>query len=460
MTPAQDFSRDLANYIATCRFSQLPPEAVDIAKKSVLDLLGVSLAASGTIPAIGGVIELIREHGGEPRCSVLGFGDRVPPVMAAFANGAMAHCLDFDDGAPDGNHASSSLIPAILAAAEHRGGITGEELITAVAVGQDVFLRIRRSLQQRLDWLVTTVIGAFSATAGVAHVLRLDPAQTANALGIASLGSCGTLEMRFGTGSDLGEIYAGFVAKTAVLSGMLAQKGITGTQRVFEGQAGIMNVYFDGEYDRAKVLDGIGTHFNGSTMQYKPWPICGINNTYVHATLELVRKNRIDPDDIVEIRPYVGDFQQRMCTPLEERRKPQRPMDGRFSIPFCLAAAAAYGDVRIEQFTEEGLRDPKVLALTQKVVPVNDSSLDWKGDMPNGRVEIDVRSGETFSGNGDGTPGTKDNPIGWEGIVRKFTACAALAQNPKPDAVIAQVAGIAKSLEKEADATRLIRLLS
>jgi 2-methylcitrate dehydratase PrpD len=461
MSSTQDFVRDLADYIATCRYDQVPPDAVDIAKKSVLDTIGVSLAASGTIPATGAIMELVREHGGEPRCSVLGFGDRVPPLMAAFANGSMAHCLDFDDGAPDGNHASSSIVPAVFAAAESRGGITGEEMIKAVAVGQDVFLRIRRSLnKQRLDWLVTTVIGAFSATAAVASVLRLDAHQTANALGIASLGSCGTLELRFGTGSDLGEIYAGFVAKTAVLSGLLALKGITGTKRVFEGQAGVMNVYFDGDYDRARVLDGIGIEFKGSTMQYKPWPICGINNTYVHATLELVRKNRIDPSDIVEIRPYVGDFAQRMCTPLDERRAPQRPMDARFSIPFCLAAAAAFGEIRIRQFTEEGLRDPKVLALAQKVLPVNDSALDWQGDMPNGRVEIDVRSGETFSGNGDGAPSTRGNPMSWDEIVAKFRDCASHAIRPKPEAVIAEAIQTAKSLEKQADATRLIRLLS
>jgi 2-methylcitrate dehydratase PrpD len=462
MAQTTDFARDLARYIAACQYDQLPLQAVDIAKKSVLDTLGVSLAASGTIRAIGGIMELVREHGGEPRCSVLGFGDRVPPLMAAFANGSMAHCLDFDDGAPDGNHASSSIVAAVFAAAESRGGVTGQELITAVAVGQDVFLRIRRSLnKQRLDWLVTTVIGAFSATAGVASVLGLDADQTANALGIASLGSCGTLELRFGTGSDLGEIYAGFVAKTAVLSGMLSKKGITGTKRVFEGQAGVMNVYFDGDYERGRVFEGLGTEFKGSEMQYKPWPICGINNTYVHATLELVRKNRIDPKDIVAIRPYVGDFAQRMCTPLDERRTPRKAMDARFSMPFCLAAAAAYGEIRIRQFTEEGLSDPMVLALAQKVNPVNDSTLDWRqGDMPNGRVEIDVSSGQTFAGNGDGTPSTRDNPMSWDGVVAKFRDCAAHAHDPKPESVIAEAVAVAKTLEKQDDATRLIKMLS
>ncbi|ANI80131.1 MmgE/PrpD family protein [Sphingobium sp. EP60837] len=458
--PNQDFVRNFAEFVSSCRYEDLPPEAVEAAKKSILDLLGVSLAAAGTVPAVATVIDLVRESGGKPESTVLGFGGKVPSVMAALANGAMAHCLDFDDVAPDGNHASSTLIPTVFAAAEHQGGISGKDLITAVAIGQDLFLRMRRSLQQRMDWLVTTVLGVFSATAGAAYVLSLDTDQVAHALGIASLGSCGTLELRFGTNSDLGELYAGFIAKSALLSALLAKRGVTGTQKVFEGQAGIMRVYFDDEYDRTKILEGLGTIFGGSTMQYKPWPVCGIANTYIHAVLELVRNHGLRPDDIVEIRPYIGDFQQRMSYPLEERRQPACSMDARFSLPFCLAAAATYGEVKIEHFTEAGLRDPKVLETAQKIVPINDSSLDWKGEMPNARVEIDTRSGETLAGSGDGTLGGKNHPMEWEHIIAKFVSCAALAPIPISPAKINEAVEMARSLETLSDGTELLRKLS
>jgi 2-methylcitrate dehydratase PrpD len=457
----KDFAKDLGEFVADCSYRDLPPRAAEVAKKSVFDTMGVILAASGTIPAIRNVMDLVRVHGGNPHCSVLGFGDRVPPVMAAFANGAMAHCLDYDDVAPDGNHASSTLIPAVLAAAEYRGGVSGERLITAVAVGQDIFLRIRRSLAtQRMDWLVTTVLGVFSATAGVSHVLGLNAEQTANALGIASLGSCGTLEMRFGTGSDLGEFYAGFVAKSAVLAGMLAERGVTGTQQVFEGQAGVMKAYFDGQYDREKVLNGLGTEFKGVDMQYKPWPICGIANTYVHATLKLIRAHGLRPEDIIEIRPFVGDFAQRMCSPLEERRRPIFSMDARFSLPFCLAAAATFGDIKVEHFTSDGISDQQILDMARRVRPVTDSRLDWKGDMPDARVEIDTRSGQMFTADGSGTPGNRDNPMDWDDLERKFADCAAVAVNPISAGIVADAVRLAKSMEIMEDATDLVRLLS
>ncbi|MFP3644066.1 MmgE/PrpD family protein [Paraburkholderia sp. SIMBA_054] len=457
---SKDLSHEFASYISACRFEDLPADAIEAAKKSILDVLGVCLAASGSVPAIQSVVEIVRESGGQPECSILGFGDRAPPLMAAFANGAMAHCLDFDDMGPDGNHSSSYLIPAVFAAAEHVGGISGKQLISAVAIGQDLFFRTRRSLQQRLDWLVTTVLGVFSATAAVAYVLRLNKEQVANALGIASLGSCGTLEMRFGTNSDLGELYAGFVAKSAVLSAWLAQKGVTGTQSVFEGKAGVMNVYFQGEYDRARILNGLGSRFEGSTIQYKPWPTCGISHTYIHATLELIRKHELKAGDIAEIRPYVGDFAQQMSYPLEARRRPASAMDARFSIPFCLAAAAVYGEMRIRQFTADGLRDEAVLAAAQKVVPVDDPGFDWKGDMPNARVDIVTKSGAILTGSGEGTPGGKDRPMDWDLIGRKFSECASLAANPISAAVSKRAVEMAKSLDQMDDSTELIKALA
>ncbi|MGZ2432805.1 MmgE/PrpD family protein [Rhizobium redzepovicii] len=321
------------------------------------------------------------------------------------------------------------------------------------------FLRLRRSLHQRLDWLVTTVLGVFSATAAVSYVLTSSEEQIAHSLGIATLSSSGTLEMRFGTGSDLGELYAGFVAKSAVMAGMLAAAGITGVQKVFEGQAGIMPVYFGNDYDRSKVLEGLGEDFYGRAMQYKPWPVCGIANTYIHAVLKGVREKRIGPGDIVAIRPFVGDFQQRMCKPLNERCRPSGAMDARFSLPFCLAVAAVYGDVKVEHFGTASLTDPAVLAMTDKVTPIDDSAFDWVGAMPEARVEIDLKNGETFVATSEGTPGSASNPLGWDDLVRKFHHCASLAANPKPAATRVKVTDMLSELEGLDDVAKLMRLI-
>jgi 2-methylcitrate dehydratase PrpD len=456
----RDLSHEFASFAANCRFEDLPPDAIDTAKKSILDMLGISLAASGTVPAVQSVVDLVRETGGTPECTVLGSRQSAPALMAAFANGAMAHALDFDDQGADGHHPSSSIIPAAFAAAELVRGVTGKTLITAVALGQDMFLRMRRNIGERQDWLMTTVLGVFSATASVSHVLGLNEEQTANALGIASLGSCGTLEMRYGRESDLGQLYAGFMAKTAVLSALLARKGVTGTQSLFEGKAGVLNVYFEGKYGRARMVANLGRTIARGTLQYKPWPVCGLAHTYIHATLEMLRKHKLTSSDISEVRVYVGDFQQRMCYPLEQRRRPGTAMDARFSIPFALGATIAHGELRIQQFTDEGLRDPAALNGSMKVIPVDDSSFDWKGTMPIARVDIVTVNGATLTGTGEGTPGNADCPMGWDDIAHKFASCAALAPHRPSEAVIAKAVAMATSLDKLDDATELMRSLS
>ena len=143
MTDSRDVSRHFADLVVDTTYEGLGPAAAEAAKKSVLDTVGVALAASGMEPASRAALDVIGEAGGRAEATALGCKRRVPAMMAAFANGALAHGLDFDDQTPWGQHASSSVVPAVLAVAERRGGISGSELVTAVAVGQDIFARLR-----------------------------------------------------------------------------------------------------------------------------------------------------------------------------------------------------------------------------------------------------------------------------------------------------------------------------
>ena len=115
MSIPTDLCHDFASLAANTRYEDISPAAIDAAKKSILDTVGVIVAASGMEPAAQSVVDVVRESGGKPESSILGFGGRAPAAMAAFANGCMAHCLDFDDRTPWGAHPSSSVVPAAFA---------------------------------------------------------------------------------------------------------------------------------------------------------------------------------------------------------------------------------------------------------------------------------------------------------------------------------------------------------
>ena len=101
MEEMQPMSKDASFLIAEraidVTFDNIPDDVINTAKRSIPDTLGVIIGASGITPGIKEVVMLIRDSGGKQESSILGFGGRVPALMAAFANGAMAHCMDYDD---------------------------------------------------------------------------------------------------------------------------------------------------------------------------------------------------------------------------------------------------------------------------------------------------------------------------------------------------------------------------
>jgi 2-methylcitrate dehydratase PrpD len=455
----EDLVHHFARFAADVRYDRLPTDAAETAKKSIADTLGVIMAASGLEPAVRPVIELALESAGTPEATVLAFGGRVPADQAAFANGAMAHCLDFDDQTPWGQHAGSSIVPAALAVAERRGGVTGRDLIAAVAAGQDLFARLRRHVAWRKDWNLSTVMGVFSATAAAARVLDLPPAQVANAFGIASMQCSGLMEVVAGPGSDLRGVYAGFSARGAVVATLLAAKGLPGVPRLFEGQYGFLPTYFPGGHHREAMLAGLGTEFTGSGTLYKPWPSVGTSHSHIHATLQLMAEHQLAVSDIVEIRCSVGDYHALMCTPLDERRSPTTLTDARFSLPFLVALAAVHGRVALADFSPAGLADPQVQAAARKVVPVPDPALNWTLELPPGRVELITTDGRTFSRTGSQVPGTAEAPLTWSQILSKFEDCIAVSLNPLPAHEATAVGQQLRQLEHSSDATWVMRLL-
>ncbi|WP_230673268.1 MmgE/PrpD family protein [Rathayibacter sp. Leaf248] len=461
MTPALegDLAQHFAHLAAHVDPATLPEEASEAAKKSILDTLGVSLAASGLEPAARSVLSLVRE-GSSSEATVLGYGGRASAADAAFVNGALAHALDFDDQTPWGQHAASSIVPAALALAERVGGVSGGTLIAAVAVGQDLFARLRRHVGWRKDWNLSSVLGVYAGTVAAGRVLGLPADRIESALGIASMHSSGVMNMVAGTGSDLRGMYAAFSARGAVTSALLAERGLSGVPELFEGETGVLATYFHGEYDRHAILHDLGSDFRGAGTLYKLWPSVGTSHSHIHATLKLMEELGIAADDIESLRVHVGDYHAVMCRPLADRRTPASGADAKFSLPFLVALAAVRGGVGLHDFTPAGLDDAAVLALAQRVQPIPNAGLDWTDVLPPGRVEIRTRDGRTATRVGTGVPGNGGNPLTWDQLTAKFVECAGAAAAPLDPMRVSRAAGLIRRLETVSDVREVVDLLA
>ena len=459
MSESRDLVHIFSEHATELTFQMLDEAARDAAKKSIIDTIGVILAASGMEPAVRGVIEIAREAGGKPEASILAFGGRVPALMAAMANGALAHCLDYDDQTPWGQHCASSIVPSVLALAERRGNVSGRDLIAAVAAGQDIFGRLRTNVGWLKDWNLSTVLAVFAATASACRVAGLDARRTANAMGIASMQSSGIMEMVAGRGSDLRGMYAGFSAKGAVLSTLMAEKGISGIDRMFEGKYGFFNTYFGGRYNRDGLVRDLGRDFLGEGTLYKRWPCVGTAHSHMKAAIDIVTQNDLSTDEIAEVILHVGDYHQLMSTPLAERIAPATLADAKFSLPFLVAVAIVRRGMSVSDFSEAGLRDARILSIGKRMTLSVDPALNWTLELPPGRVEILAKDGRSWRVEGLCVPGNADAPMTWDDIEAKFHECASVAAAAISPQCSQRAVALARKLEDLSDVRELMEVL-
>jgi len=139
----EGLSRQIARHVVGTGFDDLPVPVVDVTRRSLLDAIGVTLAASSLGEGASAFAELARGAQSERGATVIGFGFKAAPEMAAFANGAMAHALDYEDTFDAAlMHPNAAVIPAALAVAESLGTVSGRDLIAAIAVGADLTCRL------------------------------------------------------------------------------------------------------------------------------------------------------------------------------------------------------------------------------------------------------------------------------------------------------------------------------
>jgi len=466
-----DVTRKLARHAAALKYEALPPALVEMTKQCVLDTLGVSVGASTLAPEAGIVAEYVRDLGGKPESTLLGFGGRAPAPWAALVNGSLGHMLDYDDMG-DSGHPGIVTIPVAFAVAEKRGGASGRELITAIAAGTDLMTRLSQAINvpdwtMTEGWFATQLLGFIAGAATAGRVLGLNEEQMENALGIAFNQMSGSRQMAVGAATHMRSMQAGFSGQGAVMAADLARRGIIGPKEIVEGRYGLFKTYVRcNEPDWAPILDGLGARFPLLERHgFKVWPACAYTRPVNAATLYLREQHRLRPEDVESITIVGGTGgTQLLCEPLELKRRPTVSIDGKYSIPFTTAVMMAKGNVTLRDYTEEGLRDPRVLAMADRVTyRAGSRPVTGKGgssDISRTSVEIVTRDGRRLEHRPQGVPGDPSHPVSWAALEAKFRDCVSFSVKPLAAAAVDRAVALSRELESAADATELVRLLA
>jgi 2-methylcitrate dehydratase PrpD len=413
----------LSEFASTTRIYDISADAIVATKRHILDCAGVALAAS--VEQAGRIVlDITREQGGAPQARVVGSEVRTSTVSAAWANGALAHLLDYDD--TGFSHPTACILPAALAMAE-ASDATGGDLVAAVCVGLEVFERLSSSGRQhepelrRRGFHPTSLYGCSAAAAAAGNIVGLNPDQMAVAIGLAAA-NAGGLTQHFGTWGK--GIHAGNAARAGVTSVLLAKHDYVADLEGIEGDYGFFSAFHGaGNYNLGKIADGLGTHWSivDPGLTVKRYPCCGGNLRALDAAQALLREHDIRFDDVarldVDVHPdllHIVRF-----------HRPTQGFRGKFSIDYVLAAMLLDGRVDLDSFTDEYCNAPRMRASLEKV-RVN-AHVEWPDDAASRRrspVTITMNDGRTFTRTVDKVRGSPGNPMTRDELVDKYRGCA------------------------------------
>jgi 2-methylcitrate dehydratase PrpD len=349
--------------------ADLGPTSVNAAELVILDLLGVTLAATA-YPVGRMVTDYVAGAGEEPRATVLGAGLRASTSAAAFANGVMAADMELDDVHSESNlHASSVFVPALLAVAEERDA-TGTDLITALVAAYDVGCRVSIAMDSALLYArgfhPTAVAGIFGAAAGAARLLGGGPREVERSLGLAAVQASGLLTWQTEQGHFTKSFQSGVAARNAVLAAELVSRGYDAPPGAFEDPRSVLTTFSTGpEGDR--LVAGLGDRFEIEHTGFKFYSACRNIHSTLDAVLDLAHQVPFGPTDIDRIEVTLPST---MATLVDNNTLTTH------NLQYIVAAALTDGEITRRQTAPERRADPALVALAARVRLARDKELD------------------------------------------------------------------------------------
>jgi 2-methylcitrate dehydratase PrpD len=446
-------TRALAERIAALHYEQLPPVVVALGKALVLDTLGTAVAATRLGAACAEVVDVMWRLGGPAESTIVGRAGKVAAPNAAFANGALAHALNYDAVGAETGHTGVACFAAPLALAEAAAPVSGTRFITAVIAAAEVTARLSRAAARSSAGVSPRLLaGQFfsyaGAAAGAAHVLGLDASGIHNALGLALMQTAGARQVVLAGDPPAKAIYGAFPAQAAVIAARLAEAGVDAAIDAVAGEAGWLRLAGAGDADTAALLAGFGTDWTCLQVDFKPWPVSNHVTPFIEAAALLcdgVRAEEIAAVELVGasgIRPWFE--------PLAERRAPSNAASAANSVFFGVAKMIANGTLGPLDFTSEGLREAAVTRLTARMTYRLDDRV--RG----GTVHVTMAGGQVRSQSITAALGSSGRPLSAGRLAAKFAGCcrAAGIEQQRIEAALALVG----SLEACSDVSELAAL--
>jgi len=370
-------------------------------------------------------MEGLKEVDHLPQTPIWGIGSKYSITNATLINGTMVHSFELDDLHGRGIiHPGSVTVPPAMALATHLGNISGKKLTEAIVAGYEIGARVGMFVGTShllKGFHPTGTCGTFAAAATAGKLLDLSENELMNALGIAGAQSAGLMAAQYS--SMVKRMHAGRAAQSGLLAVLLAEKGLTGATDILEAKYGGFGTTMSDQLDFRSASNGLGLSYEVLNVGFKPYSCCGSNHTSLDALKQIFKENEIHPEAIERI-----DIRTTKATKLHVGwpYSPESATSAQMNLYYSAAAFVLEGDAFIDQFTEEKIKDPRILSYIPKIHIEEDADLDagGPGKRHSVRVKVFLKNGRQFERKVDYPLGNPKNPMTPGDLENKFRKLA------------------------------------
>jgi 2-methylcitrate dehydratase PrpD len=460
MNAANPYTRGIAEFVSGLRYDAIPREVRERAKLLILDALGCAL--------YGAHLEWCRilqrtlaKLDRSAACTVWGTPRRLSAPHAALTNGTQVQGFELDDVHRQGVlHVGAVVLPALVAVAELRRGMSGREFLASAVAGYEIGPRVGLCMGPEhigQGWHSGATLGVFSAAAGAARGLKLDAEKTVHALGIAGTQAAGLMAAQYG--AMVKRMHAGRASQSGLYGALLAESGFTGIPDVFESEYGGFCTTFSRSRDRFSLPEltaGLGKTWQTMGVALKFYSCVGSNHTTLDALRELRAERPFGPEDVKKI---VVHGSQVTLDHAGWKYRPAGVASAQMNLSFCIATLLLEGDCFVDQFGEKAVSDPKRLALAEKVEVRADPAISARGSKFRHAVRVEVRlaDGSILERYMETPRGSEPNFASEAQVVAKFDKLAAHALKR---AQAGRLRDAVLGMEKLKDASRIAKLMA
>ncbi len=430
-------TEEIADFVADTQFENFPRDVQQLAKRCMIDGIGVLLAGS-TEPCSRIVREYVLSMGGKRESTLLGKGGgQVPVQFAALVNGTSGHAMDWDDTAisrtPERGvllHPTMPPLAAGLAMGEKRG-VSGRDLLTAFLLGVEVECRLAEAISpdHRIRGYHTSgTCGIFGAAVTVSKLMRLSVEQIRSLLGMAASMAAG-LDVNLGTMTK--PLHVGRAAENGVICAQLAAMEFEANLDALEGHKGFFQA-FGGGFDPDRIHGKLGHPFAlvEPGVSVKPYPCGVVGHSTMDAMRALVVEHPINPREVDRVRITTGSNILPPKGPLKYK-KAQTALQAKFSLPFQTAGMLIRRKVGMMEFTDEFVQNPMVQEMMDRVeIGVNPEFDAFGRNRYVSVVEVCLKDGRILKGKSpEHLRGSPRNPLSREELREKFRDCVQTVLN-------------------------------